>query len=105
MEKIVTNDFSDFGYCEKEEARELMSAYGTDKDKTVYLGSGVQVWFNLHSGYVFLSDEDFNSAMMNGDVLEDFINCPECGHEDFLSEMKESGDACCKKYFFGSEAI
>ena len=99
MQKIVTDDFSDFGFREKEEARELMAAYGTNKDETVYLGSGVKVMFNMYSGNVFLTDEDFNVAMMNGDKLEDFLCCGECGHEDFASEMAESGDPCCKEYY------
>ena len=99
MNDVVTKDFSKFGSREREMASELLAAYGTDKDKTKFLGQGVEVCFNTHSAYVFLSDEDFNVAIMEGGELVDFITCPNCGHEDSLPDFLEScGNDCCKEY-------
>jgi hypothetical protein len=92
----VTKDFSEFGYVEREEAQKLLAVYGTSKDKTKLLGQGVEVYFNTMSGYVFLSDEDYNTAMLNvDDELEDFLVCSNCGHEDMASDFMESAKTCC----------
>ncbi len=51
---------------------------------------------NTHSGCVFLSDEDFNVAMVNGDTLEQFHSCPECGAEGFAEDPPDN--ECCQQY-------
>ena len=101
MNNSVIQDFSEFGYLEKEEAQKLLAAYGTHKDHTKHLGQGVEVWFNKFSGFVFLSDEDYNVAMLNiDDILEDFYVCPNCGHEDTASDfLGSSRDDCCREYY------
>lgn len=83
----VTDDLSLFGYRELKEAGKLLTAYRSDNDQTTQLmGDGLKVWFNLNSGYVFLADEDYATAMMEGDELRDWLNCPECGEEGFTLE-------------------
>lgn len=95
----VTKDLSQFGQREKEMARDLLKVYGTFEDKTKFLGLGVEVFFNMNSGYVFLSDEDYNVAILSGGQLEDFITCPNCGMESVASEFREMNeDDCCKEY-------
>ena len=90
----TTTDLSAFGFRELRMAAELLTAYcATPPD---FLTDGVQVMFNTHSGCVFLTDEDFNVAMMNGDTLEQFHSCPECGAEGFAEDMPDS--ACCRAY-------
>jgi hypothetical protein len=99
MDNIVTNDLSEFGFRELKQAGELLSALKTDKDRTKFLGDGVQVFFNRSSGYVFLSDEDYNTAIINSEgILEDFINCPECGAEDLASDFKQLTSECCQEH-------
>ena len=97
-QEIVTEDLSEFGYREKAMAGELLTAYKGAHDKARFLGDGVKVAFNRHSGCVFLTDEDYNTAMMNGDNLEDWFTCPECGHEGFLEDMPHDGNEECKRY-------
>jgi hypothetical protein len=97
MENIVTSDLSEFGYRELKIAGQLLSTLKTDKDKTRFIDEGLTVFFNKKSGYVFLSDENFNVAMMNGDILEDFINCPDCGNAALASEFSTESD-CCKEF-------
>jgi predicted RNA-binding Zn-ribbon protein involved in translation (DUF1610 family) len=96
-----TQDFADFGQIEREEAGALLSAYGTSKDKTLFLESDVKVEFNPYSGYVFLVDGDYNCAMLNVDgELENHFSCPNCGNEGMQSEFKEehSDSECCQEY-------
>ena len=92
-----TRDISKFGNREREIAGKLLSAINTVNDKTSMFGEGVSVEFNPTSGMVFLVDEDFNVAAMNGDVLEDFLTCPECGTEGF-SEDIDTDMKCCSDY-------
>jgi hypothetical protein len=42
---------------------------------------------NTHSGNVFLTDEDCNVLMMNGNKLEGFYSTPYEGHEGFLKDL------------------
>jgi hypothetical protein len=97
-EEIVTSDLSQFGRRELAIAGELLSTLYTVRDRTKYLGDGIQVFMNKHSGNVFLCDEDYNVAMMNGHDLEDFLNCPECGHEGFGEDILAYGQQCCNDY-------
>ena len=42
--------------------------------------------FNKMSGNVFLTNSEFQVAMMNGDTLESFYSCLQCGNEGFDGE-------------------
>ena len=84
-----TNDLSKFGYNELKETARLLKAYC---DNTEILDDGVKVEFNPNSGNVFLVDEVYQVAMMNGDDLELWHNCPICGHEGFLEDMPHNED-------------
>ena len=90
----TTTDLKDFGFRELRMAADLLNAYCENPPEC--LGDGVHLMMNLHSGCVFLTDEDFNVAMMNGDTLEPFHSCPECGAEGFAEDMPESD--CCQQY-------
>ncbi len=93
-ERTTTTDLSDFGFRELRLAAELLTAYCRSLPE--FLTDGVQVMMNRHSGYVFLTDEDFNVAMMNGDRLEQFYSCPDCGAEGFAQELPDN--ECCQRY-------
>jgi len=94
-----TQDYSDMGQIEREEAGLLLTTYGSSNDKTMFLENDIKVEFNPNSGNVFLVDGDYNCAMMNGDDLENWFNCPNCGNEAFQSEFREEcTDGCCKEY-------
>jgi hypothetical protein len=85
--EIVTSDLSRFGFRELKMAADLLAAYcETPPD---FLGDGLTLMLNTHSGYVFLTDEDFNVGMMNGDRLEHFQTCFECGEEGFTEELND----------------
>ncbi len=84
-----TNDLSKFGHIELVEAEKLLHAFNTkawasaDDD----LNNGVKLEFNPSSGNVFLVDDDYMVAMLNGDKLENWLSCPNCGKEGFRSEL------------------
>ena len=88
----TTTDLRAFGFRELRIAAELLAAYCESPPD--FLSGGVHLMMNTHSGYVFLTDEDFNIAMMNGDKLEQFHCCPECGAEGFAEELPD--DECCQ---------
>jgi len=91
-----TQDLSNFGQRELEETENLLREYrNTSPD---WLSGKVSVEFNPNSGCVFLVDEDYTIGMMNGDTLEQFHNCPQCGMEGFLEEMITEGQDCCASF-------
>ena len=96
-EEIITSDWSNFGYREIELAKELLSHI-----KEIDNYGKVEVMLNTHSGCVFLSDEDYKTWMMNGDVIEEWYSCPYCGYEGFLEDMEhEAEDEECTEYMRG----
>lgn len=95
-----TRDLMDFGYRELDIAGDLLKTVKTNKDKSS-LCNQVAIEFNPQSGEVFLLDEDYNVAMMNGEFLEDFLNCPHCGFEGFSEDIMLQGEECCKDYIKG----
>lgn len=92
-----TRDLRDFNFEELHRAGKLLQLVKTDKDHTFRLGTHITAELNPSSGYVFLVDENFNVAMLNGEHLEDWLICPKCKNEGFISTLASSG-ACCKSY-------
>lgn len=89
MTDIVTADFSEYGYRELDIAAELLKQYC---ENTHLLEDEVSLMFNKNSGCVFLTDSNCNVAMLNGDKLERFYSCPNCGHEGFFEEFRKHED-------------
>ncbi len=92
-----TRDLAKFGHRERSIAGELLTALFMVRDQTKRFGNnGIAVEFNLGSGSVFLVDDDYNVAMMEGDKLVDWLICPECGTEGTPGEMNSLKlDDCC----------
>lgn len=102
----ITTDSSKFGYREWEILRDILNAmleHGLPAD---FEREGMIPMFNKNSGNVFLTNDDCQVAMMNGENLESFYSCPECGYEGFMTDM-EATDAgygakqCCADYVGG----
>lgn len=98
-----TQDLSEFGYIELKEAAKLLTAYCEQPPN--YLEEKIHIEFNLDSGCVFLTDEDYNVGMMNDDDLDQWHNCPECGNEGFLENLLEEANPCCLEFLKDSELI
>jgi len=94
-----TENLADFGNREKGMAGELLMALSNGNLPDDFNDEGVKVAMNTSSGYVFLTNEDYQVAMMNGDKLESFYTCPICGHEGFLEDMAHGkDDKECQEY-------
>lgn len=83
----TTTDLQDFGFRELRLAAELLTGYC--EHPPGWLGGGVHLMMNRMSGYVFLTDEDCNVAMMNGGTLDAWLFTPYDGHEGFIDELTD----------------
>ena len=90
MTEIVTLNLSKFGYRELQLAEELLKAWREQGLPDDFYNEDVTINLNLHSGYVFLSNSEYQVAMMNGDNLESFYHDFETGEEGFLEELSEA---------------
>lgn len=89
-ESIVTKDLKKFGNRELDIAADLLKALANN-GRPDFLGDEVEVWFNTHSAYVFLSDEDYNVAVLEDDKLVQFYTCANCGYEGTQVDAKDEG--------------
>lgn len=94
MQNVYTENLNDIisNSRERELAIELLQAWGEQRLPSDFYEEGVKVAFNRNSGYVFLVNEEYQSAMMNGDKLESFYSSPYNGHEGFIEELIEMVD-------------
>lgn len=76
---IVTADLSEYGFRELDEAADLLKAYAANGSD--FLESGVALNLNKNSGYVFLTDENYNVGVMEDGKVVQFYSCPICGYE------------------------
>ena len=99
MDTITTTDLSCFGWREKKMATELLDAMIEQGLPNEFWDEEVTVMFNTHSGYVFITNSEFQVAMLNGNTLEMWHACPECGYEGFLEDMDHNpDDEYCQEY-------
>lgn len=96
---VITSDLSRFGWREKRQAARLLMAAAEQGLPEEFYDDEVTVYFNTHSGCVFLTNSEYQAAMLNGDRLELWHSCPYCGHEGFAEEMDhEPEDSECSRY-------
>lgn len=99
MENAVTNDLTRFGARERYMAEELLRAWREQGLPEDFWEDEVTITMNTSSGYVFLTNSDYQVAMMNGAKLESWYSCPICGHEGFKEDMAHGeGDKECQEY-------
>lgn len=86
MDTIVTTDISKFGSRELAIAAQLLEIYA--QGGVAFIGENATLNFNTQSGYVFLSDEDFNVGILDneGCHVVQFYSCAECGYEGTQDE-------------------
>ncbi len=91
-----TENLADFGYRELEEGGKLLLAIknGLPED---FSDDGIKLAFNRNSGYVFLTNDDYQVAMVDDDgKLYSFYTTPYSGYEgsaeDLFYEADESWD-------------
>lgn len=89
MKTITTTDFSKFGYRERKLAEQLLHNWNEQGLPEEFLDEEVTIMMNTHSGNVFLTNADFQVAVMNGDNLEIFYTDFETGEEGFKEDLSE----------------
>lgn len=89
-----TEDFNDIMSCSNEryEVLQIINAWNHNGLPNDFNEDNVKLAFNKNSGYVFLVNDDYQVAMMNGNNLECFYTSPYDGHEGFLSDLLEEVD-------------
>lgn len=85
----TTTDLTKFGYRERKLAEELLKAWREQGLPEDFYESEITIMFNTHSGCVFLTNSDFQVAMLNGDKLESFYTDFDTGEEGFKDELTE----------------
>lgn len=90
----TTTNLADFGYREIKMARDLLDSWINNGLPDDFDNSGVVLMMNRNSGNVFLTNEEFEVAMLTVDgTLESYYNSPyECREgffEDLLAEYKD----------------
>jgi len=90
----TTTDLTDFGCRERELAKELLQAWNEQGLPEEFYEDGIQIMFNTNSGNVFLTNSDYQVAMMNNGKLEMYYTCPNCGNEGFAEETLTQDGKC-----------
>jgi len=99
----MTNTLSTMGYREIDMAADLLKQYadGTNawmssQDEENFNKDGIELQFNPNSGYVFLTNEDYQVLMLNdNNKLEMFLSCGNCGAEGLRSEVNFVNNSLC----------
>ena len=88
---IYTENFGDIMSCARERdlALQLLQTWNTDGLPAGFYESGIRLAFNRNSGYVFLVNDDYQIAMMNGDKLDIWHSLPFSGEEGFLEDFED----------------
>lgn len=102
MENITTTDLVEFGAREIEIAKDLLTAWVNNGLPDDFEEEKVTIMFNKNSGYVFLTNEEFQVAMLVNKDLRSFYNCSNCGaegleDEGFYNDDKSLCDECHEK--------
>jgi|ERR1035437_2409569 formylmethanofuran dehydrogenase subunit E len=84
---MTTTNLSDFGYRELAMLRDLIDAMLKQGLPDEFSTDEVTPMMNQNSGNVFLTNSEYEVAMLNGDKLESFYSCVECGNEGFKEDI------------------
>ena len=94
MNDPVTTNLADFGERELKQAINLLVAFCEQGLPYDFERDGMTVALNRNSGFVFLTNSEYQTAMINPDTrkLESFYFTPYDGHEGFLFDILFDND-------------
>ena len=90
----TTTDLSKFDTYDLQRLEMLLKAMREQGLPDDFHNDQVHVMMNNHSYDIFLTNSDCQVAMMNGDDLENFYTCSNCGEEGFACDITLTDDGC-----------
>jgi hypothetical protein len=93
-QEVTTTNFVDFGSRERGMLLDILQAWEKDGLPEEFYQEEVHPMMNRNSGHVFLTNSEYQTALMNGDKLEIWHNCPNCGHEVFAEDCILNDQGC-----------
>ena len=102
-QEATTTNLADFGSRERGLLVDLLTAWKKQGLPHDFYEEEVIPMFNRNSGNVFLTNSEFQVCMMNGDKLECWYTCFNCGQEGFIEDCKINDCGCnqCHKDCIG----
>ena len=83
-----TEKLEDFGYREQDEAKNIFEAWKLNGLPEDFENDGVRLAFNMNSGYVFLTNDQYQVAMCGDNKeLYSFYTSPYEGHEGSFEDL------------------
>lgn len=95
-QEITTIDLADFGIRELQELRDILTAWIEHGLPDDFDHDEVRPMMNRNSGNVFLTNAEYQTAMLSGDKLESWYYCFNCGHEGFKEDCILNDEGCNK---------
>ena len=83
----TTTNLSEFGNRERALVIELMTEWNNGNLPSDFAEENIQIMLNTTSGNVFLTNDEYQVAMMNDDKIESFYVSPYAGTEGFYDEL------------------
>lgn len=96
-QEITTTDLAQFAARERMVLLEILQAWHERGLPKGFFESDVIPMLNRNSGCVFLTNSEYQAAAMNGDKLELWHNCPNCGHEGFEDDCQVNDEGYCNE--------
>ncbi len=93
-QEIITTDLADFGSGERREVINLFNAWSDQGLPEDFENNEIRPMLNRNSGHVFLTNSEYQVAMMNNGALEMWNTCFNCGHEGFHEDCQLNEDGC-----------
>lgn len=88
----TTTNLADFGIRELEELRDILTAWLNHGLPSDFWDDGVVPMLNKNSGYVFLTNSDYQTCMLADGKLESWYFTPYSGHEGFYEDLLDESD-------------
>ena len=82
-----TENLADFSRRERVIMEKILRAWNSNGLPPQFYEGGVKFAMNSYSGSVFLTNEDYQVCMMNGELLEMWYSLPYNGEEGFLEDL------------------
>lgn len=87
---VITTNFADFGVRERHELIEILQAWESSELPDDFYDDEVVPMFNRDSGYVFLTNSEYQVCMVADGKLESWYTTPYAGYEGFLDDFVQA---------------